>query len=126
LLQYHLNRFSHAFEAMHFALPQRKSSARTPSAYAAKPQPFQVRKTKKSFVAIVAIGIFAILWLLYSLIHSSPLAGLASVALARGTQVVLVTCFRDPEDMALKEAIIANREDYAKRHGTSTDTALIL
>jgi hypothetical protein len=114
---------------MHFALPQRKSSARTPSAYAAKPQPFQVRRTGKSFIAIVAIGGFAILWLLYSLVHRSPLSGLALAALVRGTQVVLITCFRDPEDLELKEGIIANREDYAKRHGMfdrdGRDTATI-
>jgi hypothetical protein len=105
---------------MHYALPQRKSSSKVP-AYAIRPNRpgFQLRQIRPQFAALIALGVLAILYLLFNLFgaSSSHLISIPIGSAYGSSDVVLVTVFRDVEDEAIREQVIQNRKEYAEKHG---------
>jgi len=100
---------------MHYALPSRKPSSKIPP-YSIQPK----KRIRPRFIALTILGAFAFLYILIQLFgHSKP--GIPSfVSLGNhydGADVLLVTSFKDGEDDAIKEEVIKNRKEYAKKHG---------
>lgn len=100
--------------AMQFALPPRRSPA-PPYAHSSR-FPRYRRKQLKT-VAVLAIAVFTILYLLPRLFSSSS----PSVVAPAGTASVVIVTVIDREQLSESyiKKIVENREDYAKRHGKS-------
>ncbi|CAL5875088.1 uncharacterized protein PFLUO_LOCUS9392 [Penicillium psychrofluorescens] len=97
---------------MQFALPPRRSPA-PPYAHSSR-FPRYRRKQLKT-VAVLAIAVFTILYLLPRLFSSSS----PSVVAPAGTASVVIVTVIDREQLSESyiKKIVENREDYAKRHG---------
>ncbi|KAJ6017157.1 hypothetical protein N7451_000536 [Penicillium sp. IBT 35674x] len=96
---------------MQFALPPRKNQHTLPGARSSR-LPLYRRKQLKT-VAVFAFAVFSIFYLLTHLYSSS------SSAAPAGTAGVVIVTLLDRENFSESyiNKIIANREDYAKRHG---------
>ncbi|KAJ5224068.1 hypothetical protein N7468_008610 [Penicillium chermesinum] len=98
---------------MQFALPPRKSPHPLPSVHSSR-LPYYRKKQLKT-VALFAIAVLVIIFLLPKLFSSSPIS---SAAPAGTAGVVIVTLLdRDNLSEGYIQKIVSNREDYAKRHG---------
>lgn len=98
---------------MHFALPPRRSPHPLPGARSSR-LPLHRRKQLKT-IALLSFAVLSILYLL-SYFYSSRSSTIKAPASTAG--VVIVTLLdheRFSESYISK--IVANREDYAKRHG---------
>lgn len=98
---------------MQFAFPPRRSLHTPPYARSSR-IPLHRRKQLKA-VALVGIVIFTLLYLLSHLFSSSS----TSIAAPAGTASVVIVTVLDRELLSESyiKKIVANREDYAKRHG---------
>ncbi|KAJ5635756.1 uncharacterized protein N7484_009069 [Penicillium longicatenatum] len=96
---------------MQFALPPRKNQHTLPGARSSR-LPLYRRKQLKT-VAVFAVAVFSIFYLLTHLYSSS------SSAAPAGTAGVVIVTLLDRESFSESyiNKIITNREDYAKRHG---------
>jgi len=98
---------------MQFALPPRKSPHPLPIARSTR-LPYHRRKKLKT-VALLAIAIISIIYLLS---HFTSSSSSSAVAPAGTTGVVIVTVLdRKSLSESFINKIVTNREDYAKRHG---------
>jgi mannan polymerase II complex MNN11 subunit len=116
---------------MHFAMPPRKTSR--PPPYAARnnqttsimPPALRNLLRSKPRVAGAVLGFLTLLWLLGIIgghSSSAPLANIPKVAVGSGAPVVVVTVLDPSANPAWTAKIKANREDYAKKHGTLSST----
>ncbi|KAJ5585546.1 uncharacterized protein N7459_005346 [Penicillium hispanicum] len=98
---------------MQFALPPRRSPHPLPGARSSRLSLYR-RKQLKS-IALIAIATLFILYLLSHLYSSSS----TSIVAPAGTAGVVIVTLLDRERMSESyvKKIVANREDYAKRHG---------
>lgn len=98
---------------MQFALPPGRSSHPLPGARSSRIP--QYRRKQLKTIALFAIAVLSILYLLSHLYSSSS----TSIGAPAGTAgVVIVTLLdRDRLSESYINKIVANREDYAKRHG---------
>jgi hypothetical protein len=70
---------------------------------------------------LLGFGVASILFLLFKYLgHGHSTTSVPQVTYHGPADVVLVTVFRDAEDAGIREAVIKNREDYAKKHGEPT------
>lgn len=99
---------------MQFALPPRKSPHPLPSARSTR-LPYHRRKQLKT-VAVAAIAIVTILYLLSYFTSSNSTSAVASSASTSGVVIVTVLDRKVLSESFIKK-IVTNREDYAKRHG---------
>jgi mannan polymerase II complex MNN11 subunit len=115
---------------MHFAMPPRKTSR--PPPYAARnnqgsfvPPAFRnLLRSKPRVIVGAVLGFLTLFWLLGigGSSSSAPLANIPKVAVGSGAPVVIVTVLDPKANPAWVQKIKANREDYAKKHGTSSST----
>ncbi|KAF7720013.1 Mannan polymerase II complex GMA12 subunit [Penicillium ucsense] len=98
---------------MQFALPPRKSPHELPGHHSTR-LPLYRRKQLKT-VAVIGISIFAFLYILSHIFSSSS----DSLSASAGTAGVVIVTVLDRQSFSegYISKIIANREDYAKRHG---------
>lgn len=98
---------------MQFALPPRRSPHSLPGAHSSR-LPLYRRKQLKT-IAIFAFAILALLYLL-SYFFNSPSTLITAPA---GTAGVVIVTLLDRQSLSESyiNKIVANREDYAKRHG---------
>lgn len=98
---------------MQFALPPRRNPHVLPGARSSR-LPLYRRKQLKT-VALFAFAILSLLYLLSYLYSSTS----TSIATPAGTAGVVIVTLLDRERMSESyvNKIVANREDYAKRHG---------
>lgn len=113
---------------MHFAMPPRKTSR--PPPYAARnsqttsfvpPALRNLLRSRSRVVVGAVLGFVTLLWLLGIIgghSSSAPLANIPKVAVGTGAPVVIVTVLDPSANPAWVQKIKANREDYAKKHGT--------
>lgn len=99
---------------MQFAVPPRRSPL--PIARSSRTPPYRRKQLKT-----IAIFTFAILSLLY-LLHHFFSSTSSSIAASAGTSGVVIVTLLDRKHLSESyvKKIIANREDYAKRHGKYT------
>lgn len=98
---------------MQFAVPPRKSPHPLPGARSSR-IPLHRRKQLKT----VAIFAFVLLFLFYLLSHVSSSSSSSMVVPAGTAGVVIVTLLdREHFSESYINKIVANREDYANRHG---------
>ena len=98
---------------MQFALPPRRSSHLLPGAQSSRLS--LPRRKQLKTIALVAL---AILFILYLISHSYSSGSTSYVAPAGTAGVVIVTLLnREHLSESYIKKIVANREDYAKRHG---------
>ena len=114
---------------MHFAMPPRKTSR--PPPYAARnnqttsfvpPALRSMLRSKPRVIVGALLGFLTLLWLLGIIGGSSssaPLANIPKVAVGSGVPVVIVTVLDPNANPAWVQKIKANRDEYAKKHGTS-------
>jgi mannan polymerase II complex MNN11 subunit len=113
---------------MHFAMPPRKTSR--PPPYAARQQSgFRLppvlrnllRRDKLRVIVLAILGFLTLFWLLGRTggNRDSNAPSLAKVAIGSGAPVVIVTVLDPKGDPGWVAKLKHNREDYAKRHGTS-------
>ena len=114
---------------MHFAMPPRKTSR--PPPYAARQQSgFRIppalknllRRDKLRVIVLGILGFLTVFWLLGRIgggSSNTQAAHLPKVAIGSGPPVVIVTVLDPKADQGWTAKIQKNREDYAKRHGTS-------
>jgi mannan polymerase II complex MNN11 subunit len=98
---------------MQFALPPRRSPHPVP--FSRSPRMSSYRRKQLKSIAVLAFAILSLIYLLHYLYSSSS----TSVAGPVGTSGVVIVTLLDRQRFSesyLKK-IIANREDYAKRHG---------
>ncbi|KAJ9665552.1 putative alpha-1,6-mannosyltransferase mnn11 [Coniosporium apollinis] len=101
---------------MHFAFPPRKTSHPPPYALRQTRSPL-LRRSRLQFLALVALGCIAGLYILSKLFGSSS----TTEAIPAGTPpVVIVTALNKSMGDAFNEKIKQNREAYAARHGYAT------
>lgn len=98
---------------MQFALPPRRSPHPLPSARSSR-LPLYRRKQLK-VLALVACAILSILYLLSHLFSSNSTSLVAPAA--TGSVVIVTLLDREQLSEHYINKIVANREDYAKRHG---------
>lgn len=103
---------------MHFPYPTRKSSHPTPYAVRSSRSTLLRQRSPKQLAAI-AIGAIVGLWLLLKLF----LGGSGDGYVPPGTPgAVVVTVLEPGLSESYKEAIKANRRDYASRHGECSES----
>ena len=119
----------HFTYTMHFAMPPRKTSR--PPPYAARQQSgFRIppalknllRRDKLRVVVLGILGFLTVFWLLGRIgggSSNTQASHLPKVAIGSGPPVVIVTVLDPKADQGWTAKIQKNREDYAKRHGTS-------
>ena len=97
---------------MHFALPPRRSPHPLPGARSSR-LPLHRRKQLKT-VALFAFAVLSILYLLSHFYSSS-----STIKAPAGTAGVVIVTLLDHElfSESYLSKVVANREDYAKRHG---------
>lgn len=100
---------------MHFAFPPRKTS--NPPPYAVRSStPSYLRNERLRYLVVLVLGVIGVLYLLISL-----LSGSGGPSIPSGTPGVVIVTTLEPElSKAHRDAIIANRRDYASRHGKTT------
>lgn len=98
---------------MQFALPPRKSPHVLPGHHSTR-LPLYRRKQLKT-IAVTALSILVLLYLLSHVFSSSS----HSLSASAGTAGVVIVTLLDQQSFSESyiKKIIANREDYAKRHG---------
>jgi mannan polymerase II complex MNN11 subunit len=98
---------------MQFALPPRRSPHALPGAHSTR-LPLYRRKQLKT-IAVFAFAILTLLYLLSYLFSSSS----TSITSPAGTAGVVIVTLLDRQSLSESyiNKIVANREDYAKRHG---------
>lgn len=113
---------------MHFAMPPRKTSR--PPPYQARNQSSMpippalknlLRRFRLRTILLGALGFFTLIWLMRKATGGEKGANLPKVDIGSGPPVVIVTTIDPKADVAWVAKIKKNREDYAKRHGTSRD-----
>jgi hypothetical protein len=81
---------------------------------------------RPQFIAIILLGAFAMIYLLSTLFgHSTSRTSLiipTNIRTGSGSDVVIVTAFKDGEHDPIYEQVSKNREDYAKKHGKHFET----
>jgi mannan polymerase II complex MNN11 subunit len=110
---------------MHFAMPPRKTSR--PPPYAARNQsslPIPpalknlLRRDKLRLIVVGILGFLTIFWLVGRIGGGEKGAGIPKVEIGSGPPVVIVTVIDPKADAVWVKRIKANREEYAKRHGS--------
>ena len=79
-------------------------------------------RSKPRVIVGALLGFLTLLWLLGIIGGSSssaPLANIPKVAVGSGVPVVIVTVLDPNANPAWVQKIKANRDEYAKKHGTS-------
>lgn len=80
--------------------------------------PFQFRRLRIQNIILLAFGVLSALFLLVKyLSHARSTVSVPQVTYHAPSDVVLVTVFRDVEDAGIRDHVVKNREDYAKKHG---------
>lgn len=112
---------------MHFAMPPRKTSR--PPPYAARnnqnaswipPALKNLLRSRSRVIVGAVLGFLTLYWLLGTggSASSAPLANIPKVAVGSGAPVVIVTVLDPQANPAWVQKIKANREEYAKKHGS--------
>jgi mannan polymerase II complex MNN11 subunit len=120
---------------MHFAMPPRKTSR--PPPYAARQQQSGLRlppalknllrRDRLRIVVLAILGFLAVFWVLGKIGGGGSIDAMApklpNVVIGSGAPVVIVTVLDPKADAGWVSKIKANRQDYAKRHGTAASSA---